>query len=194
LSVGDKATPAQIMKHFGVEKYNDSEAEWAKAQNAPDYWEHMEKVGPSNAAEEIFWKMGPSCDKKSCEIPYGVTVGSGASPIDVLVFISFDKTGTIELIDISFDSTQWDDVLALLNTKYGDGWRTEESPMMVGKYGAKESLEFTVTELRHRTPGTNSKTGDTCTLYARNIDKIWEHSTSPIYRGFLEIKRVSKNF
>jgi len=121
LSVGDKATPTQIMKHFGIDKFvEDSDAEFTKQQKAPGYWEHVKKVGLHNAAEEIFWRMGPSCNYNSCEIPFGVTVGSGAFPISVGVFISFDKAGTIEAIDVTYDYLQWDEVMELLNTKYGN--------------------------------------------------------------------------
>jgi len=36
------------------------------------------------------------------------------------VYVFFDLTDKITAIDISYDKSQWDEVLQLLNTKYGD--------------------------------------------------------------------------
>jgi hypothetical protein len=197
LSVGDKATPPQqIMKHFGVEKYKDSDLELQKVQAAPGYWEHIAKVGITNMSEETQLRMGPSCGDKSCEIPYGtgVTVGSGAFPISVGVFVSFDKTGIIETIDVFYDMTVWNEVLALMNTKYGDNWHVEKSEQVTMDYETKKTEPQTVINLTHRTPGRNVKTGDTCTIGVSSRDVIFLHTTPPIYRAVMEIKLVSKNF
>lgn len=197
LSVGDKATPQQIMKHFGIEKFADADAELPQEQRDTAFNAHLtraEKVGLTNAAEEEDWKLGPACGHSYCRIPYGVSVGSGAFPIPVGVFVSFDKAGTIEAIDVSYSYLQWDDVMELLNTKYGNNWRTEVTPQAVTNFETKKSETIDMTEITHRTPGVNPKTGDKCTMHAISIDLIWQHTTPPIYRASLEIKLVSKNF
>jgi hypothetical protein len=195
LSVGDKATPQQIMKHFGVDKFLDADA--TQAKNKADFDSNLkraETVGLMNASEEADWHMGPACGYNYCRIPYGVSVGSGAFPIPVGVFVSFDKAGTIEAIDVSYSYSQWNDVLELLNTKYGDNWRSEVTNEVVTNLETKKSEQLSMTEILHRTPGTNPKTGDKCTLHATSLDLVFTHSMAPLYRASLEIKLVSKNF
>src|ERR1700692_1848773 len=90
LSVGDKATPQQIMKHFGVDKYKDSDEEQKTAHGAAAYEKYLErakKVGLNNAAEEQAFQVGPACGWNHCRIPFGVTVGNRSFPIRVGVFV-----------------------------------------------------------------------------------------------------------
>jgi hypothetical protein len=197
LSVGDKATPQQIMKHFGVEKFANADAELPKEQREAAFnarIERAKKVGLTNAAEEEQWKQGSACGNNFCIIPFGVTVGNGSFPISVGVFVSFDKSGIIQAIDLSWDRTQWDDVMVLLNNKYGDNWAVEEMQDVTTDYETKKSQPDTVTLIKHRTFGRNSKTGDNCSINASTRDMVWLHTTPPIYRASMEIRLISKNF
>lgn len=186
------------MKHFGVEKYKTSDEQQTQAQrNAAfdAYTKRAEKVGPMNAIEEEKLNTGPACEWNHCRVPYGVVVGNSSFPARVAVFISFHKEdGTIEAIDVSYDRDEWDDVLAMLNTKYGDDWRVEEVQDATTDYETKKAELVTVTVLTHRTLGINSKTGDKCSIRAVSRDKAFVHSTPPFNRAELEIKLVSKNF
>ena len=199
LSVGDRATPEQIMKHFGVDKFADGAA-YSKLSIEQRYpidkarLDRAKIVGLSNAAEEEHWKLGPACDYDSCRIPYGVTVGSGTFPISVGVFVSFDKAGIIQSIDVSYDNSDWEEVMALLNTKYGNNWRTETGVQTLTDLETKKSELRDEVEITHRSLGTNSKTHDTCTLHGASLDMVFLHTTPPIYRSYFEIKLVSKNF
>jgi len=193
LSVGDRATPQQIMQRFGVTKYADSDTPLTPDQLKARL-ERAKEVSLINALEEEEWKQGPACDKTSCRIPYGITVGEGPFPINVGVFIAFDKTEKITAIDLSYSKSDWDDVLQLLNTKYGNNWRKDETEEVTTDYKNKKSELDTVTVLTHRNLGTNPKTGDKCSIIAMSRDVVFLHTTPPAYKAVLEIRIISKNF
>jgi hypothetical protein len=199
LSVGDHASPEQIMKTFGVEHYKDKVAEEAaqsKAEHDAAFDATLKRaaeVGLMNAAEEREFRDGPACDASSCRIPYGVTVGEEPFPIGVGLFISFDKTRKIISIDVTFSSTYWEDFLDLMNTKYGDSWRKEVNENVILNYETKQSRIVTVLTLMHRPNGKNPKTGNACTIRASSVDLVFEHSMPPFMRSVVEIKLVSTN-
>jgi hypothetical protein len=203
LSVGDKATPQQIMTHFGTTKYikngDDSPTTTqTKEQKEAVFNARMkraQKVSMINEAEEEEEKAGPACGHTYCRIPYHyVHVGEEPYSIPVGVYVSFDSTGKVTAIDVSYDKIQWDDVLELLNTKYGENWRREDTQDVTTDYETKKSEPETVTVLTHRNNGTNPKTGDKCVINTRSRDIIWLHTTPPIHRAVMEIRLVSKNF
>jgi hypothetical protein len=198
LSVGDKANPEQIMKHFGIEKYTTADPPQTEAEReatSKAFLKRSEQVSMTNALQEAEWREGPACREHSCRITYGrVTVGESPYPIPVGVFVAFDATHKITAIDVSYDRGQWDEVLELLNTKYGDNWRKEETQDVTTDYETKKSQPDTLTVLTHRSPGTNPATGDKCTINTESRDFVWLHTTPPIYRAELEIRLVSKNF
>lgn len=199
LSVGDKATPQQIMQHFGIENFKPVSEKETQAQRDAAFEARMKRaaiVGITNAAEEEAWNRGPSCDYNYCRIPYGegVSVGSGSLPTNVGVFVSFNKSGLIDEIDVSFDWLNWDDILELINNKYGDNWRVEYDAMPITNYETKTTTTVTRTTLTHRTLGQNTKTGDKCALRLTSHDIIFEHSTPPLYQSVFMVKLISKNF
>lgn len=188
LSVGDTATPQEIMKHFGIANYVTKQPDDTYDE------ERARKVGSGNAVEESDWKRGPACDETSCGIPHGVSVGDEPDLIPVAVSVFFDSTSRITAIDVSYDFSQWDEVLVLLNTKYGDNWDKEETPFRVINFDTKESQPAVASLLRHRNVGTNPNTSDTCSITAQSMDSVFQHTTPPAYRSILEIKLISKNF
>jgi hypothetical protein len=201
LSVGDHATPQQIMANFGVVSYKDKTIPAppkTKEEKDKDFAAQMEragKVGLMNAQEEQDWQVGPACDSSSCQIPYGsITVGEKPYPIMVGALVSFDNTSKITSIDVIYSRDDWDEVRALINTKYGDNWDNEETQDVTTYYDTKESFIDTVTVLKHRLNGTNPKTGDTCSIKAVSRDLVFAHTIPPILRAILEIKMVSRNF
>jgi hypothetical protein len=198
ISVGDHASPEQIMKNFGIGKYkknvevSQTPAERDAAFNADI--ERAKTVGLMNVSEEKEWKAGPACDATSCRIPYGVTVGNRPYPVLVGLFVDFDQTGKVNAIDVSYSKDDWDEVLALMNKKYGDNWNKEENQDVTTNYETKESHLDNIIVLTHRTNGTNTRTGDDCTITVVSRDMVFLHTTPPTYRAVLEIKLVSKNF
>jgi hypothetical protein len=198
LSVGDNATPQEIMRQFGIAKYITKKADEPNDEQhkaaSDDLLERAKKVGSMNAVEEETWNRGPACGETNCEIPFGVSVGNEPYSIPVGVFVAFDGASKITGIDVRYDFLQWDDVLELLNTKYGNNWDKEETPFVVTDYETKKSQPFVATLLRHRNVGTNPKTGDTCSITAQSMDRVFLHTTPPIYRSVLSIELISKNF
>jgi hypothetical protein len=199
LSVGDKATPQEIMQHFGIAKYITENADSRKMTDAAyeAYWGAINKrantVGMENAMEEERWNRGPVCNESYCDIPYGISVGNEPK-IPVGVFVGFDSTGTVTAIDVSYDYLEWDEVLEMLNAKYGDNWDKRETPSAAADYETKKSEPFEETVLTHRNVGTNPKTGDTCSIVAQSQDHVFYHTVGPRERSVLEIKLISKNF
>ena len=109
-------------------------------------------------------------------------------------FVAFDQTGKVTAIDVYYGKSDWDEVLSLLNTKYGNNWRKEEIQDVTTDYEHKKSELDTVTVLTHRTPGTNPETGDKCSIVTMSRDIVFLHTTPPAYRAVLEVKLISKNF
>ena len=197
LSVGDKLTPVEIMKHFGIASFKTGAQAQTKEQRDTEFnalMDRSKKVGSFNALEEEEFKVGPICDESICRIPYGVTVGNEPYPLQVNVLVSFDKSRVVTEIDVSFDKASWDDVVQMLNVKYGDNWRRETNESPTINFESNKSTTTTVTSLTHRSNGRNLKTGSTCTIYAVSDDRVFVHSTPPFARSEMQIKLVSTNF
>jgi hypothetical protein len=188
VSVGDRLTPDQIMKTFGILKFvTDPETASFDAMQ-PLY----DKYGITGASELEDWKIGPYCRDTYCRIPRGVTVGN--SDIPVSVFVSF-RSGVVTEIDVSFGETFWDEVLPIIEKKYGSRWKFDQSDMVVTEYGTKkyELLQRIIAE--NRQVGVNASTKDTCHMSATNIDIIFRHH-DPLgsLHSIFVLKLDSKNF
>jgi hypothetical protein len=194
LSVGGKATPQEIMQHFGISKYKDANnSKMTEADNA-NVLKRAERVSLINAAEELAWNRGPACEESDCEIPYGVSVGNEPFPIPVGVMVFFDSTSKITSIDVTYDEQQWDEVLELLIAKYGGDWDKKVTSFTLMNYETKEVQPADSILLTHRGPATNPQTGDTCSITVQSIDHVFRHTTPPWLRSVMEIKLISKNF
>jgi hypothetical protein len=200
LSVGDYASPQQIMKNFGIKIYKDRRGINENMFDPNDaasmeFWIREEEVGYFNALEERDIKKGPSCDEKSCEIPYGsIHVGNEPYPIPVGIFVTWDGTGKITTIDVFYSYNDWDEIRELLNTKYGDNWSEDANQMMVSDFQRKDKTTVNAIQLTHIIRGLNEKTGAECKIWAQSVDRIEMHSTSPNIRSVLELGLISKNF
>jgi hypothetical protein len=151
-----------------------------------------DKYGITGASELEDWKIGPYCRDDYCRIPWGVTVGNNDIPVSAFVSI---HTGVITEIDVSFGAIYWDDVLPIIEKKYGSQWKFDQTDMVVTEYETKEHdiLQRTVAE--NRRVGVNASTRDTCHMSATNIDIIFRHH-DPLgsLHSIFVLKLDSKNF
>ena len=109
--------------------------------------------------------------------------------------VFFDpSTHQITAIDVTFDNTAWDEVLELLNTKYGNNWRKDDTQGVTTDYQTQEYFQSVITVLTHRESGINRAAGDACSIVATSNDRVLLHTTPPIIRAVLEIKLISKKF
>ena len=169
VSVGDKATPESVMASFGVKSYKTHPEKWQFEKSM----QLARKIGLMAAAEAENWEIGPACESDSCRIPFGVGVGNNNTPVSVFVSL---REGRITEIDVNFSESDWAEFLITdLETK-------------------KSSTVERVT-LTHSTNGKNSKTGDSCQLWATNFDMVFQHHDSlGAYHSLFAIKLVSGNF
>jgi hypothetical protein len=187
ISVGNTMTAAEIMTALGVTKY--------KTNPAPASFEKMmpivEKYGTIAAMELEDWNIGPYCAETSCRIPYGVTVGADTP---VSVFVSF-RRGLITEIDVSFSEVNWDEVLPILDQKYGAGWKVDRRDTPITDYETKKIRMLELISLEHIINGTNRSTKDRCQISAANLDMVFEHHDAfGPYHSQVIIKLISKNF
>ena len=193
ISVGDHATPQQIMTHFGISNYKKTGLQLS-SQQFDNRLKRGKVVSLVVALEEEQLEYGPYCDRMSCTIPYGmVKIGEEPYPIQVGVLVSFSSNEKITSIDIIYDKFDWDQVLLMLNEKYGNDWGKREFQNNVVDYHTKESKITTVTVLTHRSLGINQKMGNKCSIITNSQDIIFQHTTPPAYRAIMEIKLVSHN-
>jgi hypothetical protein len=152
ISVGDKMAPAEIMATLGVTKY--------KTNPAKHFDEALvRKYGMMPAAELEEWNIGLNCDQTSCSVPYGVAVGNNNTPVKV--FISF-REGLITEIDVSFSKTYWDEILPILDQKYGADWKVEREYTPIINFETKKTTVLEGILLKHVTNGTiAAKSGQT---------------------------------
>lgn len=188
VSVGDKLTPDQIMKKLGIPKFaiNPETASFDTMQPLYD------KYGITGASELEDWKIGPYCRDTYCRVPRGVTIGN--TDIPVTVFVSF-RSGVITEIDVSFGTTFWDDVLPIIEKKYGSQWKFDQSDMVVTDYETKKSDVLQRITAENRLTGVNASTKDTCHMSVTNIDIIFRHHDplGTLHSVFV-LKLDSKNF
>ena len=155
ISVGDKTTSAEIMAALGVTKYkmNPKFPSWEESQPV------IEKYGLAGSSELAEWDIGPYCDDASCRIPYGVNVGNNNTPVNVFVSLSQSQ---ITEIDVSFNAIYWDEILPILDKKYGHYWKVEHDPnVVITDIETKKSTMLERITLTHKRGGKNPKTHDT---------------------------------
>jgi hypothetical protein len=188
VSVGDALTPDKIMKKLGISQFvtNPQHAPFDEMQ--PLY----NKYGMMGASEIEDWKIGPYCQDTYCRIPRGVTVGN--TDIPVTVFVSF-HSGIITEIDVSFGAIFWDDMLPIIEKKYGSQWRFDQSDMAVTDYETKKSDLLQRITAENRLTGVNPSTNDTCHMSVTNIDIVFRHHDplGTLHSVFV-LKLDSKNF
>jgi len=198
LSVGDKVSPQEIMRHYGIENFTiEDEQSKRTPQTDAEFkalTDRANEVNIINAQEEREWAKGPVCGSDYCRIPSGVEVGNEPYPIPVQLFIGFDRHDIVTEIDITFDHDSWDDIILILNNKYGDSWKKETSELPTYDFQNKSSGSVTQIVLTHRNPGRNPKTGDACEIFANAYDTWFVHSMEPNYRANVVIKLISRNF
>jgi hypothetical protein len=130
ISVGNKMTPDEIMATLGVTNYKTSPAKRFDKAAA-------EKYGTIPALELEEEEIGPYCDHSSCRVPHGVFVGNDNTPVNV--FISFHDLLITE-IDVSFSLSNWDEVVPILDQKYGADWKVERSEALISDYVTKKVM------------------------------------------------------
>ena len=138
------------------------------------------------------WDLGPYCKETSCRVPYGVTVGNTNTPVNV--FISFHDRLITE-IEVSFNEMYWDEMLPLLDQKYGADWKIDRSYTPITDYETKKITLLELISLTHNSNGTNQSTKDHCQISAQNLDHVFEHHDpyGP-YLSLFVIKLISRNF
>ena len=105
------------------------------------------------------------------------------------------KNDTVTEIEVSFNSIFWNDIFPILTKKYGSSWNIEKGQIGVMDYETKkiDLLEHIIAT--HRLGGRNSRTNDTCSLTATNIDIIFRHHDMlGALHAIFVIKRESKDF
>jgi hypothetical protein len=189
IPVGNKVSPPQLMSALGVTQYKMNPAR-------PSFDEMLalaQKYGIIPAGELEDWNIGPYCGETSCRVPYGVGVGNN-NGIPVNVFIAFHQ-GLITEIDVSFSETYWDEMLPILDQKYGADWKVDRDNMPITNYQTKKTTVREIISLNHITNGVNRHTNDRCQISATNIDLVFEHHDAyGPYHSQLVIKLISKNF
>ena len=189
VSVGDKMSAQQLMTAYGVAKYKMNPKLPSFEESLPD----IQKYGVLAAGEIRDWNVGPYCDDKLCTIPWGVSIGNSDMPVSV--YVGF-RSEQITEIDVSFSQIYWDEILRLLDKKYGRNWKVErDADVVLTDLETKKRLVAERITLNHRSGGVNAKTRDTCQIWATNYDVIFYHhdALGPFHSQFV-IKLVSKNF
>lgn len=182
-------TSADVMVALGVTKYKTDPKfpSWEERQPV------IHKYGLAESTELAEWDIGPYCDDTSCRIPYGVNVGNNNTPVNVLV--SFSQSQITE-IDVSFNEIYWNEILPILDKKYGHYWEVDhDTNMVITDIETKKSTMLERISLTHKKGGKNPKTHDSCQIWATNLDTIFQHHdpNGPFHSVFV-IKLVSKNF
>jgi hypothetical protein len=185
ISVGNKIAPAEIMATLGVTKYKTNPARNFDLAL-------VQKYGLIPAGELEDWNIGPYCDQTACRVPYGVAVENNNTPVNV--FISF-REGLITEIDVSFSEIYWDEMLPILDQKYGADWKVDREDMPITNYETKKTTIRERISLNHITNGVNRRTNDRCQIWATNLDIVFEHRDAHgPYHSVFAIKLISKNF
>jgi hypothetical protein len=189
VSVGSKMSPAEIMSALGVDQYkmNPARSSFDKTMAL------AKKYGMMAAAEIEESDIGPYCDDKSCIIPHGIGVGNG-NHIPVKVFVSFRDGQIIEIV-VKFNETYWDEVLPIVDQKYGANWKVKREDTVVTNFENKKSQLVQGIYLEHVTNGTNPSTKEHCKIWATNYDLAFEHHDAfGPYQSEIVIHLISKNF
>lgn len=187
VSVGDKMSPSQIMSAFGISSnYQMNPKKLSFDENATN----ISKYGIAAALELEDYSIGPYCDSSSCTIPNGITIGD--SDTHTFVYVAISK-GFISEIDVSYSPLYWDEVKVMLDHKFGDDWKIEESQITVTDLETKQFSDHINTYLDHIGHGLNKKTGDRCLISAMKIDSMISHKAIGSLHSELMLQRISDN-
>lgn len=151
------------------------------------------KYGLVPAAELEEWNIGPYCEETSCRVPNGVRVGNN-NHIPVNIYVGF-REGLITEIDVTFSEIYWEEILPILDQKYGADWKVDRNDSGIMNYETKKTTVREIISLYHNTNGVNRRTNDRCEIWAQNIDLVFTHHDvfGPYHSEFV-IKLISKNF
>jgi hypothetical protein len=159
----------EIMAALGVTQYKTNPVQ--RSILSPQMEALTKKYGSRGAGEIEEWEIGPYCNDTSCHVPYGVSAGNDNSAVNV--FVAFHK-GLITGIDVTFSETYWDEMLPILDQKYGADWRVEHEDMSIINYETKESHVVQRIVLQHVTNGTNPRTKDRCQIWAAQLNRGYQ--------------------
>jgi hypothetical protein len=179
-------SPVEIMSALGVSQYTTK-------PHRPFDMALVERYGLPAAAEIEEWNIGPFCDDDECVVPHGIRVGN-ADSIPIKATVSF-QDGVITEIVVEFSETFWDEVVPIIDRKYGGDWKVDLEDMVVMNYENKKSQKVQRINLEHVTNGTNLSTKDRCKIWATNYDVFFEHHDSfGPYHSEIVIQLISTNF
>ena len=91
--------------------------------------------------------------------------------------------------------TDWNDILPILDQKYGADWTVERADSPVVDIETKKRTMMQSVTLTHATNGTNATTNTACQIWASSVDIVEQHhdALGPFHSTFV-IKLISKNF
>ena len=69
----------------------------------------------------------------------------------------------------------WEEVVPILDEKYGDDWTVKNSNLAILNYETKEAHDVRRALLQHVSKGTNLSTKSHCQISATNFDTVFEH-------------------
>jgi hypothetical protein len=128
----------------------------------------------------------------SHDIPYGVSIGNDKTPVGVHVGF---RDGQLTEIDVTFNTNYWNEVVPILDQKYGADWVVERHDDVVIDMETKQRTKIEGIALTHRTHGLNPKSGDACEIWANNYDlRFQHHDPMGAYHSVFVVKLISKNF
>ena len=114
------------------------------------------------------------------------------TPVNVL--ISFHESLITE-IDVSFSATNWNEMLPILDQKYGADWKVDREYGPITNFETNKTTVREIISMNHITNGVNRRTNDRCQISATNIDMVFEHHDEyGPYHSVFVIKLISKNF
>lgn len=186
ITVGDRMTPEQIMKAFGVANYRTLPSPTA----GQEFLQHMSVVGLDNAVEEQELERGANCTPGQCSIPFGLPTLDELASVKFDVTVAFDRSGIVKQINLSYALEASTAVQKALNTKFGDDWREERYQIRVLDPRTGKSEPTTASILYHNEHGKNLKTGDSCTILVMSDNEAHLRTTGPAKRSKLWVHVV----
>jgi len=121
ISVGDKITQKEVMKHLGVKKYKfDSHgAQLSQLIQSAD-----PKLDRATAIEIAKWRYGAYCTENLCNVPFGTKIGNEIeASTEVLI-----EAGEVTNIRVQFNNKDWKKVTKYLIAEYGNSWDVSNEP------------------------------------------------------------------
>lgn len=132
--LGARTTPAEIMRHLNVDKFNTysrSPINIFDPKNRPD----LEAHGHTWIFEKLEFELGPHCVVESPSKYYCVNplVGGGDESHGVVKVDVFVRHGVVSSIDLQFDSIASDEFFGVVFRKFGrQGWKQGQGETHIG--------------------------------------------------------------